>query len=155
MKTRQIISSVVTLLIAVLFLFTSTGFNVYIHHCSTANSSEYAVVRGDLCCGHVDSAPCQDEKDNSTPTVESLVIENHCCTTVAQYLKITDLYQHSPVVNLTGFSLFVELYLHCNTINPLICEDLFPADRCYSPPPLLHGFDQLVFIQQLKIPSFS
>ncbi len=155
MKARQFISSVVTFLIAVLFLFTNTGFNVYIHHCSTSNSSEYAVLTNDFCCGPVDSDHCQDETGSSTLTDKGLVNEDHCCATVAQFLKITVLYLHNPVVNLTGSPLFVELFLHFKTINPLICENLFPADRCYSPPPLMHGFDQLVSIQQLKIPSFS
>jgi len=158
MKTRQFISSVVTFLIAVVFLLTSTGFNVYIHHCSSTNSSKYTVLIKDFSCDHSYSAHGEDKPSFSSccsaPLKDSTFVEGDCCYTVSHFLRITDSYQHNNVVSFVKLPLFIEFNLQLTTITPLE-EDLLPSELCYSPPPLMYGFDQLVFIHQLKIPSFS
>lgn len=157
MKIRQFIPVVVSILIAVLFLFTSTGFNVYIHHCSAASQSEYAVLTDDFLCNHADACQDHDEaahKAASASSENNHIQEGKCCTTVSRFMKIQDSYHQSPVINLTAYPLYVELNL-LDTTNAFMLENLSPADFYYAPPPLLTGFDRLLFISQLKIPAFS
>jgi len=109
-------------------------------------------------CDYNDSANGQDEplfsSCCSTPLKDSTVDEEDCCSTVSHFLKIKDLYHHNNVVSFVNLPHFIEFNFQLTTI-PTVVKDLLPSQLSYSPPPLMRGFDQLVFIHQLKIPSFS
>ncbi len=159
MKVLQKVKQTLTIFFAVIVFITSTGFNVYQHHCSTNNNTSYSILFDNTSCDHSEkhhhiknthSASCCS--DYTVFDGKSNCEEKECCEISKTYHKIEIQNKFEKLVKQIEFT----------TLNVLLSTSLFDFSDFDNfsisiidkeSPPLLYGKELIYFIKKIKIPS--
>lgn len=137
------IKSIVSSIIAIVVLFTTTGFTIYSHHCINSNTHNYSLLIPADVCNHyaANSSCCQAEKQSCcAPTkADSQNHDPNCCKNQKEVKKLvvdSILFQTAPILKAIELNISIDHLLlnqnklaYHNTFQNFIIQE--------SPPPIL------------------
>jgi hypothetical protein len=158
---KNLIKKISSILLAIAFLISSSGFFIYEHHCNTHNLSQVSFLLENFDCHHDNetdhlncdnaSACCMDSENNSLSAKEILSKENNCCKTENHFFKIKSAFE-KPVIKNTILvtSKIIHLLKYIVSIDD-DKEDSKPDAKPDLKIHLLSGKKLVFFLHQQKI----
>ena len=155
MKFKKYISTIFSVMLAMVFLLSASGFKVYLHQCDAKHTKELSLFTENFSCDHehhIQQAHKHIEQSGCcNSTIEPFDNEgDNCCHTSSVYYKINNEFEKSRFSAPTYFPAII--CLNYNTINTEteITVELLYIDHSLSPPPIF-GFDFTISLQTQKI----
>ena len=158
MNVLQKIKQIFTVFFAVMIFITSTGFNVYHHHCNTNKTNSYSVFFDNTTCDHSEkhhhlkhthSTSCCG--DYEVTECENNFEEKECCEILKTYHKVEIQNKVEKSVKHFEFSA-VEFFILATLFDFSTTENFSDIIIDKESPPLLFGKDLIYFIKKIKIP---
>ncbi len=159
MKISRYISGLFSMAMALLFLLTGSGIQLYLHQCETHQTKELSLYTENFSCAHqaemTVSHQNHSEEDCCASENESVAAEEeNCCHTNSVYYKINDDFNKS-VESTTPAIPVLQLYdaTPINLTESVEPQTVVKQDNAVQPP--LFGFDHIITLHQLKIDTLA
>ncbi len=156
-KGTKYITGIFSLALALIVVFSTSGFKLYTHHCSSSQIQNVSIIIPAEACGHAEQA----EKEQGCCVPINEVVDDACCKQVApkseddnccsdkeQYLKLDTktLVNHTtPILKVNETNSFVALFIINNLLSNNASSFAVANYSTESPPKLLTEY--LSFIQ--------
>ncbi len=158
MKVVEKIKYVLTVFIAVIVFLSSTGFNVYHHHCNQDKTTSTSFFIDNTSCNHAEkhhhdkpSHPSSCCEDYAASECENNYEEKECCEIVKTYHKVeiqnTD-ENLKKNIEFSALDIFILQSLFDFSNSDENSDEIINKES----PPLLYGKELIYFIQKIKIP---
>jgi hypothetical protein len=155
MKIKKQISAFFSLALAVVFLLSGSGFNVYLHQCDSNHTEELSFFVKEFSCDHEKNNHEVHEHESGTGCCSSIIeaFDNegaNCCHTSSIYYKISNEFEKRSTTSPSNLHLII-----CHIYNTLDTDSVFTEEQNFvnnslSPPPI-YGFDRTISLHKLKI----
>ncbi|MCF8298512.1 MAG: hypothetical protein K9J13_13275 [Saprospiraceae bacterium] len=158
MKVVQRIKHIMTVIVAMVVFITSTGFNIYHHHCKINKTTSTSFFINNTSCDHSEkhheekhhhSSSCCEKK--FTSNCDESYEEQECCDITKTFHKIEILNKVEKSVQqfeITALDIFVLTSIFTSTETEELSNEIINKES----PPLLFGKELIYFIQNIKIP---
>ena len=158
MKVKRIISSVLHLAIAAIFLLSASGYKVYLHHCNSSNTTEISFFVSSFSCQHplekTDGSEISHVGCSGVGGEQISGNEDGCCNTDSSFYKISDKYDSRTQTLQISLSP-VMFEQPTSTVELKEAVELMVKPQYYQPPPPVQGSDMIVIFHQLTIAHLS
>lgn len=134
------------LIITVVFLSTSVGFEMYHNFCECDGNTNVSVIKEVACCDSENDL-CQPESNNEKPHDS----ENNSCKSNHKFVKFSYTYISSQKLEISG--VFCILYQFYKTQTNLGSSHITPNPVCLNRPPIFFGKELVYFINSPKLPD--
>lgn len=156
----RVLKAISAILLAILVLITTGGFNIYSHDCDCCGTSDVSLVGLEVCCNkqdqphfetvhHQTSSCCEAQ---STVVKKSQVCHaDKCCQIESTFYKLDYLFEKSQVSRIYNFEIlapFLTVITPEILVFDFVRKLIFISD---SSPPKISARDIVIFGKALKI----
>ncbi len=157
---KNLVRKISSIILALAFLISSSGFFIYEHHCNTSNLSQISFLFEDFDCHdnhendhlNCDNNTCCDTSENNTLSgKDTSTKKTNCCETKNHFYKIKSVFE-KPIIKNTVLVISKIIHLYKDLVN--IDDDKKDNNPDAKPDLKIHLFSgkKLVFfLHQQKI----
>lgn len=142
---KTLLHKSVSLLLALVFFISTSGFTVYEHHCNCTDTIETILIdKGDNCCEKVVPTCCEERQ-------HSCESDEECCELSTRYYKINTLFELPSQVQ-SVYKNIKLTQLYDRIIYEASNESIIDMDFIQADPLIKHqGIRLILYYHQLKI----